>query len=351
MSIRVLVVDDSAFVRRAVKRMLGSDPSIEVVGEANDGLEALAKLKVLKPDVVTLDLRMPKLDGLATLKLIMRDQPTPVVLLSSFSSSDATLTMDALAAGAIDFIDKSTVRSIDLHSLGDELRTKIRAASRSRLRPQSVPAPPTSSRSPEGGLAVARVLRSSPRPKVVVIGASTGGPPAIQQILSGLGASFPVPILIIQHMPFGFTKEFAKRLDRECSLTVKEAQSGDPMLPGQALVGCAGSDLRLRPGRQGVEVELREGSSEALHAPSVDAALTSAAQCYGSGTCGVVLTGMGRDGLAGAHAVREVGGTLIAQDEASCVVFGMPKAIASAGLSDCLVDLDNIADLLVRMLK
>jgi two-component system, chemotaxis family, protein-glutamate methylesterase/glutaminase len=341
MSIRVMIVDDSAFIRRAVRRILGDDPELVVVGEAGDGHSALREVERLGPDVVTLDLRMPGLDGVETIEHLMAARPTPVVLLSSYAQVDAALTLRALAAGAVDFVDKSQVSTMNVYELGHELVHKLKAAAASHPRRRNaardLDAPIWSSPSP------------TVPPSVVVLGASTGGPAALEAVLGGIPADTPLSILIVQHMPRGFTGALARRLGQTCALPVREAQSGDRLRPGRVLVAPGGHDLRVVDDDGCARIQIDAAEGRAL--PRLDVALDGLAAAFGPALCAVVLTGMGRDGLAGARRVRDTGGTVITEARSTCVLYGMPRVVTEAGLASCVAPLDAIAGLLERMAR
>jgi two-component system, chemotaxis family, protein-glutamate methylesterase/glutaminase len=329
--IRVLVVDDSAFVRKAVGRMLATADDIEVVGYAKDGEEGLELARQLKPDVVTLDVRMPRLGGLETLERLMAEQPLPVLLMSTLTQEGAEVTLRGLELGAMEFVDKSSVQPMSMLSLADELVTKIRAlgGARVRSRPQPKLAPVKAS---------GRVTA-----QCVVIGASTGGPAALQTVVSGLPAAFPAAVVIVQHIPRGFTRSLAERLDARSAIPVREARHGDAVEPGHVLLAPAGIHTRIVRAGAGTSVALEEEPSEALHRPSVDVLMLSAADVYGARALGVVLTGMGSDGTEGLRAIRERGGLTLAESAETCVIFGMPKAAIDAGVIERTLPLDRIA--------
>jgi two-component system chemotaxis response regulator CheB len=329
--IRVLVVDDSAFVRKAVGRMLATADDIEVVGYARDGEEGLALARELRPDVVTLDVRMPRLGGLETLERLMAEQPLPVLLMSTLTQEGAEVTLRGLELGAMEFVDKSSVQPMSMLSLAEELVAKIRAlgGARVRSRPQ-----PKHARVEGAGQAAAQC---------VVIGASTGGPAALQAVVSGLPAAFHAAVVIVQHIPRGFTRSLAERLDARSAIPVREARHGDLVEPGQVLLAPAGIHTRLLRAGTAVSVSLEEEPSEALHRPSVDVLMASAASVYGPRALGVVLTGMGSDGTEGLRAIKQRGGLTLAESEESCVIFGMPKAAIEAGVVDRALPLDRIA--------
>jgi two-component system chemotaxis response regulator CheB len=338
--IRVLVVDDSAFVRQALTRMLSAAPGIEVVGTAVDGQDGVEKVLLLRPDVVTLDVKMPRLGGLEALQQIMDQCPTPVLLLSSQTSEGADITMRGLDLGAMDFIDKSTVQgNMNLLNLSKDLVARVRALA-------SVPRHRLVHAAPGPVLPVPRPRPAvSPQVDLVVIGTSTGGPPALQQIIPRLPAPFPGTILIVQHMPVGFTRSLAERLDQRSLLPVREAEDGEPLVPGLVLIAPAGRHMKVRRrGHQAPRVWLDDEPLAALHRPSVDVLMTSVARVYGSRALGIVLTGMGTDGVEGLRAIRAGGGRTLAESEESCVIYGMPKAALEAGVAQRAVPLARMAD-------
>jgi two-component system, chemotaxis family, protein-glutamate methylesterase/glutaminase len=333
--IRVLVVDDSAFARKVVREVLQGDPLIEVVDIARDGLDALEKIAQLKPDVVTLDLVMPGLDGLGVLKALpsLALPNPPRVIIVSMAEDDSDLVVSALQNGAVDFVHKPTALATDrLFDLRDELRTKVLlAAEAAGIRAQLAPEPlpwPTS-------------LASSRR-RVVVIGASTGGPQAISAVLGAFPEGFPVPIAIALHMPIGYTDALARRLDQTCAIEVVEAYDGVELRPGRAVVARAGQHLRVERGVPPVG-RLTMRPYEKAHRPSVDVLFSSAAEAFGARCVGVVLTGMGDDGLEGARALRAAGSVVLSEAQSSCVVYGMPRCVEAAGLSNRVAPLDAMA--------
>ena len=329
--IRVLVVDDSAFVRKAVARMLSTADDIEVVGTAADGEEGLRKARELSPDVVTLDVKMPRLGGLETLERLMREHPVPVLLMSTLTQEGAEVTLRGLELGAMDFVDKSSVQPMTMLSLADELVAKIRAlgGARVRARPHE---PPRSE----------AVAGAAPA-EAVVIAASTGGPTALQAVVSALPAGLPAAVLIVQHIPRGFTKSLAERLDARSAIPVREARDGEAVAPGTVLIAPAGIHTRLVRRGGAVLVSLDEEPRDALHRPSADVLMASAAEAYGARVVGVVLTGMGSDGTEGLRAIRAAGGRTLAESEETCVIFGMPKAAIEAGVVDRAAPLDRVA--------
>jgi two-component system chemotaxis response regulator CheB len=330
--IRVLVVDDSAFVRKAVGRMLATADDIEVVGFARDGEEGLALARELRPDVVTLDVRMPRLGGLETLERLMAEQPLPVLLMSTLTQEGAEVTLRGLELGAMDFVDKSSVQPMSMLSLAEELVSKIRALGGAHVRSR-----------PRAAHARGEGPGARPAAKCVVIAASTGGPAALQTVVSALPAAFPAAVVIVQHIPRGFTRSLAERLDARSAIPVRETRHGDAVEAGQVLLAPAGIHMRLVRAGAGIEAALEEEPSEALHRPSADVLMSSVADVYGPLALGVVLTGMGSDGTEGLRAIRERGGLTLAEAEETCVIFGMPKAAIEAGVVERAVPLDRIA--------
>ena len=333
--IRVLVVDDSAFVRQALSRMIGSAPDMEVVATAADGAEGLEKARTLLPDVVTLDIKMPRMDGLVALERIMAECPVPVLLLSSVTSEGADVTLRGLEIGALDFVDKSSVQGpMNLLSLADELQSKVRALAWSRER-RAAAAAPAVSETP---------LPARGRTEVVVIGASTGGPPALQHIVPALPADLDLAVLVVQHMPVGFTRSLADRLATRSQMPVREAMEGEVVRPGAVLIAPAGRHTKVRRRGTVVRVVLDDEPREALHRPSVDVLMASVAKAYGPRALGLVLTGMGADGVEGLRAIRLAGGVTLAESEETCEIYGMPKAAVEAGVVDRSVPLYRLAE-------
>jgi two-component system chemotaxis response regulator CheB len=337
-TIRVLVVDDSALMRKLIPAVLLRDPSIEVVGTAMDGEFALKKIEELKPDVVTLDLEMPRMDGLETLRTIMRRAPLPVILFSTHSKEGAYSTMKALALGAVDFIAKPTDAGAgNLENIADQLIDKIKVARRAagrRLPPAPVVLDPPAQQK------IARV--SLPPSRIIAIGISTGGPNALQFVLSQLAADFSASILVVQHMPEGFTEMLARRLDDCCALSVQEAKSGDLLLAGRALICPGNRHMMVRRMARGDTAVLSDGVPVNGHRPSVDVLFHSVAQEFGPSAVGVLMTGMGDDGADGLGAIKQAGGMTVAQSEDTCVVSGMPRAAITKGYAAKIVPLDSM---------
>ncbi len=326
MAVRTLIVDDSAFFRRRILALLAPEPGITVVGEAANGLEAVEAVARLRPDVVTMDVEMPVLDGIAAVRRIMRDTPTAVLMFSSFTDAGARATLDALAAGALDFLPKRWQDMAEQPELAARrFCDKVLALGRRPAARATAAAP-----------ALPR-LRDF---ELVTIGASTGGPVAIERLLQALPAGFTVPVVVLQHMPAAFTAAYAARLDGLCAVRVREATDGGALAPGVAYVAPGGRQLRLQRRDGGWSV--RFGNDEARYGPSVDVAFGSLAACGAARTLAIVLTGMGADGRDGARLLKRTGATVWAQDESSSVVWGMPQAVIAAGLADEVLSLSAI---------
>ena len=357
--IRVLIVDDSPFMRKALERMLVAAEDIQVVGTARDGLDALEKIPQLKPDIVTLDVEMPRMDGLACLKKIMQDHPLPVLMVSSLTQEGAQATLEALALGALDFIPKeSSLASGSILQIQQDLQEKVRKLARSpRFRkpaPRAAP-PPVAPVRPGFPVPAPTAVRPSPggviaggMAELFTIGCSTGGPKALQDLLPALPKGLPVPCLIVQHMPASFTKPFAERLNSICQVEVKEAEHGETARPGTVYIAPGGIHLNYRQrGSQGV-IELNSEPAESLHKPSVDVLFNSIAQEYSRQVLAMILTGMGSDGAKGMQALKAKGAHTLAEAEESCVVYGMPKAAFERGCVDQVAPLQDMAGIVKR---
>jgi two-component system, chemotaxis family, protein-glutamate methylesterase/glutaminase len=331
--VRVLIVDDSAYIRKVVKEMLGRDGSIEVVGTARDGEDALDLVERLQPDVVTCDLIMPGLGGVEFIRRQMAARPVPIVIVSIAAESSERV-LSGLDAGAIDFVQKPTALATEkVYDLGEELVAKIVAAAEA---PLGRPREPVASEPLEQ-----TTFRG--RYDIVVIGVSTGGPQGLKSVIPHLPADFPVPLVIVLHMPIGYTEAYAKRLDEASALTVVEARDGQSLRPGLVLVAPAGRHLTLhRNGEGGTSVRLDVRPLDTPHRPSVDVLFESAADVYGDRVLGVVMTGMGADGRDGAAWIKARGGAVLTEAEETCVVYGMPRSVVEAGLSDEAVPLHRI---------
>jgi two-component system chemotaxis response regulator CheB len=341
--IRVLVVDDSALMRKLIPAILARESSIEVVGTAMDGAFALKKIEELQPDVVTLDLEMPRMDGMETLRSIMKRAPLPVILFSTHSKEGGYATFKALALGAVDFLAKPKDAAIGhLEEIADQLIAKIKVAKRAagrKLPPAIVGEEPAA---PKKG-----VRTALPPRRIIVIGISTGGPNALQFVLSQIPADFQSSIVVVQHMPEGFTEMFAKRLDECCALEVQEARSGDLLLAGRVLICPGNRHIMVRRMPRGSMVILSDGPPVNGHRPSADVLFHSVAQEFGLTVVGVLMTGMGDDGAEGLGAIKAAGGMTIAQSEDTCVVSGMPRAAILKGYANKIIPLDGVAAYLV----
>ncbi len=350
--IRVVIIDDSAFMRRAISQMLSADPEIHVVGSARDGHEGLEKVRSLKPHVVTLDVEMPRLGGLETLKFLMQEMPLPVLMVSSLTTEGAAATFEALDLGAVDFIPKNLgLAALDILKIQRELIVKVKAAARScKVQPSPIDFPPAGGVRGRVGdhasqfigqvrdVQQLRPIRS--QVALVTIGASTGGPKAVRTIVSALPADMPC-VFVVQHMPPAFTGVFAERLNRLSALEVQEASAGAVIRPGLVLIAPGGKNLQvLRRTPLEAVVSLSSEPVGSLYCPSVDVTFKSAAAAFPGRCLGVILTGMGSDGREGAREMRRRGCKVLAQDEKSCVVYGMPRAVVEAGLADKVVPLE-----------
>jgi len=356
MAIKVMIVDDSAVMREVMQQLLAPHKDIEVVGAAMDPLLALQKMKTVWPDVILLDVEMPRMDGITFLRQIMATRPTPVVICSTLTEKGAAITLQALSAGAVEVITKPTMGLRDfLQDSAQEMLAAIRTAAKARVRGAPVPtrdalpeqAAVDALLSPAGGAAPSSGLhnqRTSER--IVVLGTSTGGTQALEQVLSQLPRSAPA-IAIVQHMPEKFTRSFAERLDSLCAIEVREAQHGDRLLPGLALIAPGGKHMLIKRSGGQYLVEVKDGPLVSRHRPSVDVLFRSAAVQAGRNVLAVIMTGMGDDGARGLKELHEAGARTYAQDEASCVVFGMPKEAIKLGGVDQVIALDDIPNVLM----
>lgn len=358
--IRVLIVDDSAFMRRVIKQMLEDSGEIEVIGAARDGAEGVEMALQLKPDVISMDIEMPRVNGLEATERIMEEMPTPIIVVSSLTVEGAKATFDALDKGAADYISKNlTTSALDLMKIQEELVGKVKAISRRKHYFASL----RNNRKPQPAAAVAAhaPVVSYPAPakksfatqKVafVAIGASTGGPRALQEVLSNLPAGLSTPFLVAVHMPRAFTGAFAERLGDICKLQVKEAENGERVRAGQVFLCPGGFQTKIkRKGLTDFYIEIDDEPKGALYKPSVDVCMSSVAECYPGRSMGVILTGMGHDGKEGMKLIKDKGGKTLAQSEETCTVYGMPKAVIEAGLADKIAPLDKIAAEIVNMI-
>ncbi|GGC07196.1 chemotaxis response regulator protein-glutamate methylesterase of group 1 operon [Marinobacterium zhoushanense] len=408
MAIKVLIVDDSGFFRHRIEEILREDKRIEVVGSAVNGKEAVEKARTLKPDVITMDVEMPQLNGIDAVRIIMRECPTNVLMLSSLTHEGARITLEAMDAGAADYLPKDIRAWMDKsQGIRQQLIERILALGASRrfrsgsvfdhrhpssrasgsstmvFRPESTTvsrtasareATPAARRRPlTAGLAEREPVRTATSPalrprttgeekdpptshpskvrfpdcRIVVIGTSTGGPAALQRILTQIPANFPYPILLVQHMPKTFTQVFAERLNQQCQISVKEAEDGDRLKPGLALLAPGGLQMMIDP-RQADRVRVLEGDVKLTYKPSVDVTYASAARAYGARVLALILTGMGADGCDGARLLKREGATIWAQNRISCTIYGMPQAVVNAGLADEVLDLEDIGPLLAQ---
>ncbi len=336
---KVLIVDDSAFARFSIAKRLRTDPAIEVIGHASDGIEAIEQTKSLQPDVVTMDVTMPRMDGIEAVERIMDECPTPIVMLSALTAEGTEVSMRALELGAVDFFLKNSLVS----PVGDgeniaELLDKLKQAARiDRAQLNLLAQKPKKGILPEVKW---QKKRSSTLSKVIVLGSSTGGPRALNQVVPMLPGDLPAGVLLVQHMPVGFTKSLSERLNNISELEIKEAEHGDILSPGIVLVAPGGSHMIVdKNGR----IELNQGPQECGLRPAVNVTMESAAAVYGDSVLGVVLTGMGSDGARGSGLIKQAGGEVIVEHESTCVVYGMPKSVVEAGHADDIISLNKIA--------
>lgn len=361
MTIRVLVVDDSAFMRKVISNILNQDKEIEVISTARNGQDAIEKVERLRPDVVTLDNEMPVLDGLDALAHIMKQCPTPVIMLSAVVGESAEVTLTALEYGAVDIIQKpSGSISLDIDEMADEMRSKVKTAAKVDLKKLGF----TAEHVKEGGTGITSRrsdIKATLKPrrrlskKLLAIGSSTGGPRALDHVITRLPADLPAAVLVVQHMPAGFTKSLAQRLNSHSALTVREAKEGDVVHEGLVLVAPGGYHMEIVQKKiNGITQEvvaLNQEPREQGVRPAVDVLFRSIASIYGSNILSVILTGMGRDGADGAEVIKKYGGRVIVEDEMSCVVYGMPKAIVERDLADAILPLERMSEEIVKRLN
>jgi two-component system chemotaxis response regulator CheB len=338
--VKVLVVDDSAFMRAALSRMIASDPALWVVGTAASGTEALQKIPSLDPDVITLDVEMPGIDGLETLRRIMAQFPRPVIMVSSATVQDAEITLNTLEAGAFDFVPKRlSSTSLDVDHIREDLVAKIKAAAERRNATDYF----DPRRKPPRAAKAAAQRSSRLAPAIVAIGISTGGPTALQYMFPVLPKDLPVPIVVVQHMPPGFIVPFAERLNKLCAISVCEALDREDVRPGVAYLAPAGSHMTVeRPTGSRTVIRLSDKPENQAHIPSADVMMKSVAAAFGSLAMGIIMTGMGSDGAQGMKAIHRAGGLTVGQDEMSCEVYGMPHVCAEMGILDRVVPLSQI---------
>ncbi|HVA27366.1 MAG TPA: chemotaxis response regulator protein-glutamate methylesterase [Candidatus Baltobacteraceae bacterium] len=353
--INVLVTDDSAFMRRAITTMIDNEPDMKVIATARSGEEAITKALQINPDVITMDVEMPGMGGLEAVRQIVADHRIPIIMCSSLTHEGAEITFRALELGAVDFIAKPDAAYVNITDVARDLVAKIRAVSRRGAQPAQpivhAPSPVTAER---------RILVPPPAPvaprvhaasqyQFVAIGTSTGGPVALSRVIPMLPADFPNPLLIVQHMPMGFTRPLSDRLNAQSKLAVHEAVNGMVLEAGTVLVVPSGKQAALRRTGKEVEIRLVDDDGTSLHVPSVDVLMEQTAEAFGRNAIGVILTGMGQDGVRGLRKLKDAGGYVLGQDEATCVVYGMPRAAAKEGLVDREVPLDRVAPTLCEL--
>ena len=359
MPYKVLVVEDSSFFRRRVTDILNADPNLEVIDVAVNGIEAVEKAKLLKPDVITMDIEMPRLNGIEAVKQIMKDAPTSIIMFSSLTHEGAKTTLQALDAGALDFLPKKfTEIAKDSSDAGRILRQRVIQLARksASLKSRQLHRAPTLKKTPlNRSVAVntqpswGEIKKSNKAYKILAIGTSTGGPVALQKILTQLPKNFPMPILIVQHMPASFTKAFSNRLNSLCEIDIKEASNGDELKPGHAYLAPGGKQMLVDV--TGSKLKIIEDESERVSfKPSVDITFGSAAKAFNGDVLAVILTGMGSDGREGCRLLKNKGATIWSQDEESCVVYGMPAAVANANLSNHVLPLSDMASSILKEL-
>ena len=338
MKIRVLVVDDSIFYQHRLQEVLDADPSIEVVGIASNGQEAIEKTQALKPDVITMDVEMPVMDGISAVRKIMAVCPTPVLMISSATKRGAKATFEAMDAGAVDFLTKDFHEIVEhREKAGKKICNSVISVAKKRKKP------PLKAVNIKQKNTVKATLENF---DILAVGASTGGPVAVQQVLKNLPQDFPLPIVVIQHMPGTFTPMFSERLNQMCNISVKQAENGDALFPGCAYVAPGGQQMMARKNGREVVLEVTEGDPSLNYRPCIDVTYQSLAEIYPGKVLALILTGMGSDGCEGARKLKQGGSEIWAQDEASSVVYGMPMAVAKAGITDQIMSLDLISETL-----
>jgi two-component system chemotaxis response regulator CheB len=350
MSVRhkVLIVDDSAFFRNRIAAVLANASDFEVVDSAVNGQEAIEKAIALRPDIITMDVEMPLVDGIAAVRRIMAEAPTRIMMFSALTREGARETLDALDAGALDFLPKD-IKGADRNTADAQLLECLRAVARARV-PAAKPAgagyrPPPFRATRAGAGAASREIR----PSVVAIGASTGGPVALREVLTALPRHFALPVVVAVHMPGSFTKAYAERLNSVCAIEVREAVDRDPLKPGQVLIAPGGLQMTVERGPAGHQIRVTQALPGQIYHPSVDLLLSSIATSFSGKALAVIMTGMGADGAKGAKELNASGSSVWSQDEKSCVVYGMPQAVERAGLSDRVLGLDEIGPLLASI--
>ncbi len=353
--IKVLVVDDSAFMRKMISDIINSSPELEVIAKARNGTDAISKTKEMQPDVITMDIEMPEMDGLTALKYIMQENPVPVIMLSSLTSQGAEQTLRALQLGAVDFITKPSGQiSLDIEQVSDDIIKKVKAVAGTKRKLMNLYSS-TETLIPRKSTPVKIVKHDGILNKLVLIGTSTGGPKALYQVIPGLPASIDAAVLVVQHMPAGFTRSLADRLDSLSEVRVKEAEHGEKVLPGCVYI--APGDYHMRINVQGKDraqklyIQLDKSAPRGGLRPAVDVLLESAAEKSWPQILCVIMTGMGCDGAAGIKKLKERGASIIAEDPSTCIVYGMPKAAVETGMVDRIVPLPDISEEILKMLK
>lgn len=349
--VRVLIVDDSGFFRRRLSEIIASDPRLEVVGMASNGLEAIAQVTLLKPDVISMDIEMPVMDGISAVRKIMAQHPTPILMLSTWTTEGAKSTLEALDAGAVDYLPKrfqdiSAYTNIAHQQLCQRLHDLAK-----KSHTQNLPAAKASSilHNARQPYSAGANRSTNDQIRLVAIGTSTGGPVALQVILSQLPSDFPHPILLIQHMPAAFTPSFAQRLDAQCKITVKQAIDGDKLLPGTAYLAPGGMQMLIKGTKRSSIIEIRTSQADQTYKPCIDLTLESLIPICPTETLVIILTGMGSDGREACKKLRPLGATIWAQDQQSSTIYGMPMAVAKAGLADKILSLNDIGHHLAEL--
>ena len=344
--IRVLVVDDSAFMRRIIKEMLNADPQIEVIDTARNGIEGVEKALSLDPDVITMDIEMPGMNGLEAIEEIMKHRRIPIIVFSSLSSEGAEVTLEALDKGAADYVCKNISRSVlDVMQMKKDLVGKVKAVVRTFEKDKR-----DDGTASQQDSQLANVIEHHGKIELITIGASTGGPKALQEILPAIPAEIESAIVVTIHMPPDFTRAFADRLNRVCKLPVREAEDGEKLKQGCVLVSPGGIHTKIRRnGFAGGYVKIDSNPYDAIYKPCIDITMKTAAECYRDHVMGVILTGMGHDGTEGIRAIKKNGGISVVQDELSCTVYGMPRSVVEAGLADRVVPLKKIPQEIMKL--
>ncbi|NQZ53423.1 MAG: chemotaxis response regulator protein-glutamate methylesterase [Piscirickettsiaceae bacterium] len=349
MAVRVLIVDDSGFFRKRLTEIISSDPRLLVVGTASNGKQAIEQAKKLKPDVITMDIEMPEMDGITATKHIMSEQPTAILMLSTWSTAGAKTTLDALEAGAVDYMPKQFEDiSSDRAIAQQRLCQRLRHLAINFRKPHAAQANTETVVLNNKIISTQNTATTNPI-KLVAIGTSTGGPVALQKVLSQLPANFPHPILIIQHMPAAFTPSFAERLNTQCAINIKQADDGDVLTPGTAYLAPGGKQMLISNSKNRPQIKLQDSQPDQTYHPSIDITLNSVAQIFPADTLAIILTGMGSDGKQGCQTLKQLGATIWSQDEQSSTIYGMPMAIAKARLADRILSLTDIGQQLAEI--